>query len=123
MESVNFLDAVAVVVSAVVGAMGLGGGSVLILYLTLVRHLPQLVSQGLNLLFFIPCAVTAVLIYAKQKIIQWNYVLPLVLGGSIGVAVGTFFLKSLDTKYISVLFAFFLLSVGAYTLFSKDKKA
>lgn len=123
MESVNFLDAVAVVVSAVVGAMGLGGGSVLILYLTLVRHLPQLVSQGLNLLFFIPCAVTAVLIYAKQKIIQWNYVLPLVLGGSIGVAVGTFFLKSLDTKYISVLFAVFLLSVGAYTLFSKDKKA
>lgn len=123
MESVNFLDAVAVVVSAVVGAMGLGGGSVLILYLTLVRHLPQLVSQGLNLLFFIPCAVTAVLIYAKQKIIQWNYVLPLVLGGSIGVAVGTFFLKSLDTKYISVLFAGFLLSVGAYTLFSKDKKA
>ena len=100
-----------------------GGGSVLILYLTLVRHLPQLVSQGLNLLFFIPCAVTAVLIYAKQKIIQWNYVLPLVLGGSIGVAVGTFFLKSLDTKYISVLFAVFLLSVGAYTLFSKDKKA
>lgn len=123
MESVNFLDAVAVVVSAVVGAMGLGGGSVLILYLTLVRHLPQLVSQGLNLLFFIPCAVTAVLIYAKQKLIQWNYVLPLVLGGSIGVAVGTFFLKSLDTKYISVLFAVFLLSVGAYTLFSKDKKA
>lgn len=123
MESVNFLDAVAVVVSAVVGAMGLGGGSVLILYLTLVRHLPQLVSQGLNLLFFIPCAVTAVLIYAKQKIIQWNYVLPLVLGGSIRVAVGTFFLKSLDTKYISVLFAVFLLSVGAYTLFSKDKKA
>ncbi|MGN0520707.1 MAG: sulfite exporter TauE/SafE family protein [Candidatus Fimenecus sp.] len=122
MESVNFLDAVALIVSAVVGAMGLGGGSVLILYLTMVRHLPQLVSQGINLLFFIPCAVTAVLIYAKQKMILWKLVLPLVLGGSIGVAVGTILLKNLDTKYISILFAGFLLAVGTYTLFSKEKK-
>ncbi|MGN0570780.1 MAG: sulfite exporter TauE/SafE family protein [Candidatus Fimenecus sp.] len=122
MESINFLDAIALIVSAIVGAMGLGGGSVLILYLTMVRHLPQLMSQGINLLFFIPCAVTAVLIYAKQKIIQWKLVLPMVLGGSIGVAVGTFFLKNLDTKYITVLFAGFLLVIGTYTLFSKEKK-
>lgn len=122
MESVNFLDAVALIVSAVVGAMGLGGGSVLILYLTMVRHLPQLVAQGINLLFFIPCAVTAVMIYTKQKIIQWKFVLPLILGGSAGVAIGTVFLKNLDTKYISVLFAVFLLAVGTYTLFSKEKK-
>ena len=90
MESVNFLDAAALIVSAVVGAMGLGGGSVLILYLTMVRHLPQLVSQGINLLFFIPCAVTAVMIYDKQKIIQWKLVLPLILGGSVGVAIFPF---------------------------------
>lgn len=122
MESANFLDAIAVIVSSIVGAMGLGGGSVLILYLTLFRHLPQLVSQGINLLFFIPCAVTAVIIYAKQKILQWKLVLPMVLGGSVGVAIGTFFLKNLDTKYISILFAVFLLAVGTYTLFSKEKK-
>lgn len=122
MESANFLDAIAVIVSSIVGAMGLGGGSVLILYLTLFRHLPQLVSQGINLLFFIPCAVTAVIIYAKQKILQWKLVLPMVLGGSVGVAIGTFFLKNLDTKYISILFAGFLLAVGTYTLFSKEKK-
>lgn len=122
MESVNFLDAAALIVSAVVGAMGLGGGSVLILYLTMVRHLPQLVSQGINLLFFIPCAVTAVMIYDKQKIIQWKLVLPLILGGSVGVGIGTVFLKNLDTKYISVLFAVFLLAVGTYTLFSQEKK-
>ena len=48
--------------------------------------------------------------------------MPLILGGSVGVAIGTVFLKNLDTKYISVLFAVFLLAVGTYTLFSKEKK-
>ena len=122
METLNFLDAIAVIVSALIGAMGLGGGSVLILYLTLFRRLPQLMAQGINLLFFIPCAVTAVLVYAKQKIIQWKFVLPMILGGAVGVAIGTYFLKKTDTKYISVLFAIFLLTVGIYTLFSKEKK-
>lgn len=123
MEFLNLWDAFAVIVSAVIGAMGLGGGSVLILYLTMVRHLPQLVSQGINLLFFIPCAVTAVCIYAKQKIIQWKLVLSMVLGGCIGVFFGAWFLKNLETRYISVLFAGFLIVVGTYTLFSKEKKA
>lgn len=122
METLNFLDAIAVIVSALIGAMGLGGGSVLILYLTLFRRLPQLMAQGINLLFFIPCAVTAVLVYAKQKIIQWKFVLPMILGGAVGVAIGTYFLKNTDTKYISVLFAIFLLTVGIFTLFSKEKK-
>lgn len=122
METLNFLDAIAVIVSALIGAMGLGGGSVLILYLTLFRRLPQLMAQGINLLFFIPCAVTAVLVYAKQKIIHWKFVLPMILGGAVGVAIGTYFLKNTDTKYISVLFAIFLLTVGIYTLFSKEKK-
>lgn len=122
METLNFLNAIAVIVSALIGAMGLGGGSVLILYLTLFRRLPQLMAQGINLLFFIPCAVTAVLVYAKQKIIQWKFVLPMILGGAVGVPIGTYFLKNTDTKYISVLFAIFLLTVGIYTLFSKEKK-
>lgn len=122
METLNFLDTIAVIVSALIGAMGLGGGSVLILYLTLFRRLPQLMAQGINLLFFIPCAVTAVLVYTKQKIIQWKFVLPMILGGAVGVAIGTYFLKNTDTKYISVLFAIFLLTVGIYTLFSKEKK-
>lgn len=122
METLNFLDAIAVIISALIGAMGLGGGSVLILYLTLFRRLPQLMAQGINLLFFIPCAVTAVLVYAKQKIIQWKFVLPMIFGGAVGVAIGTYFLKNTDSKYISVLFAIFLLTVGIYTLFSKEKK-
>ena len=40
--------------SGIIGAMGLGGGAVLIIYLSVFTDMPQLKSQGINLLFFYP---------------------------------------------------------------------
>lgn len=122
-EAVNFWDILAVILSASISAMGLGGGGVLILYLTLIKSVPQLEAQGINLLFFIPCAVAAVFIYAKRRVLQPKIILPMVLGGLVGVATGSFLLYRIDTKYISILFACFLIVVGSITLFGKSKKA
>ena len=49
----NWIDQIAGLFSAVAGALGLGGGGVLVLYLTLGMHVPQLRAQGINLLFFL----------------------------------------------------------------------
>lgn len=119
----NFMDILAVVLSAVISAMGLGGGGVLILYLTLVRDTPQLEAQGVNLLFFIPCAIAAIFVYAKRKVLQPKIIVPMILGGLIGVAIGSFLLYKINTKYISVLFACFLITVGGYTILKKAAKA
>lgn len=119
----NFFDILAIVLSAAISAMGLGGGGVLILYLTLIKNVPQLEAQGTNLLFFIPCAVAAVFVYTKRRVLQLKIILPMVFGGFFGVAIGSFLLYKIDTKYISVLFACFLIAVGAVTLFGKSKKA
>ena len=43
--------------SGLAGSLGLGGGGVLVLYLALALGMSQLKAQGINLLFFIPCAV------------------------------------------------------------------
>lgn len=122
-ETVNFWDILAVILSAAISAMGLGGGGVLILYLTLIKSVPQLEAQGTNLLFFIPCAIAAVFVYAKRLVLQLKLILPMVLGGLVGVAIGSFLLYRIDTKYISILFACFLIAIGGITLFGKSKKA
>ncbi len=123
MEIMNFWDILAVILSAAVSAMGLGGGGVLIMYLTLVRDVPQLQAQGINLLFFIPCAIAAICIYGKRKMLRKDIVLPMIFGGLIGVFLGSVLLYRIDTKYISILFACFLIAVGTITLFGKTKKA
>lgn len=118
----NLINILAVILSAAVGAMGLGGGSVLILYLTLFCDVQQVNAQGINLLFFLPCALTAVCIYKKQNLLCKQYLLPLVFGGILGVGIGMLLLEIFNTKYLRLLFAIFLLTVGVITFFQKDKK-
>ena len=107
----------AVIVSAAVGAMGLGGGSVLILYLTLILNMQQVQAQ-----VFLPCAITAVFVYKKRNLLNKQYLLPLIFGGFVGVGGGMVLLQFLDTRYIRWIFAVFLLTLGIITFFQKEKK-
>ena len=61
--------------SGILGSMGLGGGGVLIIYLSLFTETEQLKAQGINLLFFIPIAAASVIIYSLKGLIKWKIIL------------------------------------------------
>ena len=105
--------------SGIIGAMGLGGGAVLIIYLSLFTDTPQLKSQGINLLFFIPTAVAAVIVYALKKQIKWKTVLRVALWGLLGAAVGIYFADLLGGELTSKLFGGLLVIMGVIDKFSK----
>lgn len=71
-------------VSGTLGALGLGGGSVLILYLTLFAGMEQAQAQGINLVFFVPCALLAVVLYTRKGLIARSLWLPAALFGLAG---------------------------------------
>lgn len=119
----NITDIIASVIAAVISSMGLGGGGVLILYLTLFRDTEQLTAQGLNLLFFIPCSITSLIVYSKNKMIKYRQLLYIVSGGIIGVFLGRFLLKQINPYYLKIAFAVFLIAVGIFTVFSKKEKS
>ncbi len=107
--------------SGIIGGMGLGGGAVLIIYLTVFQNVEQLRAQGINLLFFIPIALTAVIIYAFKKQIKWNITLPIAIGGILG-AVGGFYLTDfIGGNFTAKLFGGFLILLGLKELFFKTK--
>ncbi len=108
--------------SGIIGGMGLGGGAVLIIYLTVFADTPQLKAQGINLLFFIPIAITAVAIYAYKKQIKWRTVLPLAAGGILGSVGGFFLTDIIGGSLTSKLFGAFLILLGVKEIFIKDKK-
>ncbi len=109
--------------SGAVGAMGFGGGTVLIIYLSVFLSIDQINSQGINLLFFIPCALFAIIIYLKQKLIDTKKALPIIITGFIGVALGNIVLNYIDTHLLSKLFGAFLIILALKDLFfSKNKK-
>ncbi len=98
--------------SGLIGAMGLGGGGVLLIYLTVFADTGQLAAQGINLLFFLPIGLLSVVIYSLKHQIVWKTVLKMWLGGLVGVAAGFFLAKTLDTYYLSKIFASFLVLFG-----------
>ena len=77
--------------SGVIGAMGLGGGAVLIIYLALFTDTAQLKAQGINLLFFIPIAAAAVIVYSIKKQIKWKITLKIAAWGLLGTVLGLYF--------------------------------
>lgn len=108
--------------SGLIGAMGMGGGAVLIIYLTLFTDTKQLTAQGINLLFFIPIALTAVTVYAFKKQIKWKKVLLLALFGALGTFLGIFLADKLGGKLTAKLFGGVLIILGAKEIFKWDTK-
>ncbi len=105
--------------AGVAGSMGLGGGSLLLLYLTLLAGTEQLQAQGINLIFFIPCALVSLLVHNRAGRIDWKLTLPTAAWGIIG-AVGGFLLSGfIGGRLIGKGFGLFLLVLGARELFRR----
>ncbi|MCL2531489.1 MAG: sulfite exporter TauE/SafE family protein [Oscillospiraceae bacterium] len=100
------------------GAMGLGGGGILVIYLTLMVGMPQLQAQGVNLLFFLPCAVISIIINAKRKLIDWRNALWIALGGLPATLLGIWLSDLIDGRWIGYMFAGLLIFIGLRELFS-----
>lgn len=108
----DMLTVIASTVSGFIGAMGLGGGAVLIIFLRLLKNTDQFTAQGINLLFFVPVALAATVINTVKKRLCFTTVLPLCTGGLLGVAAGFYFAGKLGVDIISRLFGGIILYLG-----------
>ncbi|MDE7390601.1 MAG: sulfite exporter TauE/SafE family protein [Lachnospiraceae bacterium] len=116
------ISAIAGIASGIIGAMGMGGGGVLIIYLNLFTDTPQSTAQGINLLFFLPTAVLSVLYYSRKKLIEWKIAIPFALMGMLGTLLGCFLCGRFDNTILQKMFGVLLLIMGAIGIFHKDKK-
>lgn len=108
--------------AAVMASMGLGGGSILLLYLTLFTETSQYSAQGINLLFFIPIAVVALILHSQKKLVRWQTVARAVFWGLLGVLTGFFLGRQIGEEFLRTLFYIFLLIIGIKDLFFVKRK-
>lgn len=114
---------IAGLLSGVCASMGLGGGFVLLVYLTLFTEIPQKEAQLTNLLFFLPIAVLSVILHLKNRLIDKKVLLKAILLGIVGVCIGAFCTRFIDEKWLSKCFGGFILLIGLKELFHKKKPA
>ena len=98
-------------------AMGLGGGFVLLVYLTALAGIPQMEAQWINLIFFLPIGGLALFWHGKNGLIEKKAVIPAVIFGLFGAAGGSFLADEVLTR----IFAVFLGIVGVKELLQLGK--
>ena len=101
--------------------LGIGGGSLLIIWLTAVLGMDPAAARGINLLFFIPGALIASVFRRKQGAIRRENVVPCALAGCIAAVVCSHISTAVDTGLIRKLFGFLLIAAGIRELLWKEK--
>ena len=105
--------------SGILGSMGLGGGGILIIYLSLFTATKQLTAQGINLLFFIPVGILSLIIYALKKQIKWKLTIRIAIFGIIGAIIGILLADFLGGDITRKIFGGMLVLMGVIEIFKK----
>lgn len=108
--------------TGILSGFGIGGGTILMIYLTAFAAFPQKIAQGVNLLYFIPTAAAALILHSKHHQLKWNAVLPAALCGCATAAAFSFLAMGMDLTLLRRLFGVFLLFTGISELKKKPKK-
>lgn len=116
------LSAVVGFLTGVLASMGLGGGFILVVWLTIFEEIGQRAAQGINLLFFLPIALISLIFHLKNHLVNTKLVKKIALGGVLGAVIGTYGAQLIDNDLLRKLFALFLLAFGLRELFSRKER-
>ena len=107
--------------TGVLSGCGIGGGSLLVLWLTLFEGMPQFTAGGINLLYFLACAPAALVSHVKNRLIDRKAVLFCVPAGALTSLSAALLASHTDVSLLRRLFGVLLLVIGAKELFTKRK--
>lgn len=103
--------------------MGVGGGSLLLLWLTQVAQLEQAQARMINLLFFLPAALISTLFRRKQQQIAVKPAISAVIAGCAAAVLFTMISRNIDVTLLKKLLGGLLILTGIREVFYRPRKA
>lgn len=104
-------------VLGVLSGLGIGGGSLLLLWLTVLAGFSVPEARSINLLFFLPSALICSLFRIKQNRLHPKALLPAMIPGCIASGICAWLSSSIDHQTIRILFSVLLIIAGSRELF------
>ena len=102
--------------------LGTGGGSLLILWLTLALHMAPREARLINLMFFLPAALIAAIFHWRQGRIPIKKLLLPILSGCIAAGFFALIGQKMNTESLQKLFGVLLLFTGMKELLYRPRK-
>ena len=120
----NFLfSSVIGTVLGFLAGLGVGGGSLLMLWLTAVLGMEHPQARTVNLLFFLPCALVSTLFRWKQGAIAFKTVFPAIMAGCLCAILGAWLSGQIHLELLKKLFGGLLIVTGVREVFYRPLKA
>ena len=110
--------------SGIFSGIGMGGGTILIFLLTTFAGLEQHIAQATNLIYFVPTAISAIIVNYRDKNIDTKLAKYISLYGIIGAIIGALISINLDVQKLRKFYGIFLAIIAIheiYTLFKEYK--
>lgn len=105
--------------TGIISGFGIGGGSLLMLYLTMVAGIEQRAAGGINLLYFLACAPTALVGHIRNRLIDWRVMLVTAITGCAASLILAWVAHQLDISLLRRGFGVLLLYIGIKELFCR----
>ena len=101
---------------------GMGGGGLLVVYLTLIRGMAQGDAQALNLFFYIAASLSSASILLKKRKINPLLVAVCAFAALPGAFYGSILRKAISTELLQKIFGVLLSATGVFVLFQKNRQ-
>lgn len=108
--------------AGIISGMGIGGGTILIPALTIFMSIEQKTAQAINLIYFIPTALSAVITHAKEGNIDKKILKPLIIAGLFGAVAGSIVMNIVSKELLRTGFGIFLSVLGIMEIYKGIKK-
>ena len=109
-------------VTGILSGFGVGGGTLLLIWMTTFAGVPQDLAQGVNLLYFLPAAAMALPAHFKNGYIDKKTALPAIAAGLAGTAAAAWAATAVDVELLRRCFGVFLICIGLRELFRKGER-
>ncbi|MDO4286619.1 MAG: sulfite exporter TauE/SafE family protein [Eubacteriales bacterium] len=109
-------------VTGVLSGFGIGGGSLLILWLTMMEHVAQYTAAGINLLYFLCCAPAALVSHIRHHLVDKQVTLWCTIAGCITSPLASLAAGAIPMDWLRRFFGILLLILGIKELFAKKSK-
>ena len=120
------LNVLTLPVAAILGflaGLGVGGGSLLMLWLTIVIGMDYSSARIINLLFFLPSALICTVFRRRQGAVNIKKIAPAIISGCVAAAIFSFVGKQIDTTLLRKFLGGLLLVTGLREVFYRPRKA
>lgn len=123
----TWLIAVAVgALTGILSGMGIGGGTLLVLYLTAVLDVAPAAAASINLIYFLGCAPPSLWFHTRGGLVDKTAAVYASVGGCVAAAVVAWLAPADSPDWLRRAFGFLLLTVGIrelFALFHTEKKS